>query len=146
MIPDINNFTWQSLHEYIERIISSTQNALQAFNKDARAHRLATSTGLEHQLDFLQWCLSLVNEMQHREDMQVICPIMSVGTIRLRCRHAQYSASDFAWIVPIANNRYSLKRINSSEPEVEWYFEGDTNQVIEKVEKLVKEICSQEKH
>lgn len=143
MQPNLNDFTWQSLYKYIEDIIFATQEELQS---PYVLNHVESSTGLKNQLELLRLCLVLVNEMRNREDMQVICPIMSVGIIRLRCRHAQFNSSDFAWILPIADGRYSLKQINLHEPKMEWLFEGNLSQVVEKVEKLVKEICAQEDH
>ena len=144
MIPDVNALTWQSLYEYIERRIVGLQNALKMIQQDVRAVDLANSTtSLEHQLELLRWYLPLVTEMQNREDMQVICPIMSLEIIRLRCRSAQANSPDFAWILPVANGRYSLKQRRSGESEQVELIEGGLSQIVEIVGKLVKAICVQ---
>jgi hypothetical protein len=148
MIPDINDFTWQSLYEYIERRISGAQNAIQMIKKDARFSELSPPTkGLEHELQLLQWCIPLVKEIQTRESLQNICPIMSLEIIRLRCRSKndrQVYSSDFAWISPIADGRFNIRQIESQKSEDAQLFEGSLSQTVEKVEKLVKEICVKE--
>ena len=106
--------------------------------------------GLERELEMLRSCLPLVREMQNRENLQDICPIMSLNIIRLRCRH-RYAEQDgfleFAWISPIAEGRYSLLQMGmneSQEPEKLHASGTDLIQIVEEVEKLVKEICAQE--
>lgn len=148
MIPDINDFTWQSLYEYIERRISGAQNAIQMIKKDASFSELSQPTkGLEHELQLLQWCIPLVKEIQTRESLQNICPIMSLEIIRMRCRSKndrQVYSSDFAWISPIADGRFNIRQIESQKSEDMQLFEGNLSQTVEKVEKLVKEICIKE--
>ena len=148
MIPDINDFTWQSLYEYIERRISGAQNAIQMIKKDAHFSELSQPTRvLEHQLELLQWCIPLVKEIQTRESLQNICPIMSLEIIRLRCRRkndGQVYSSDFAWVSPIADGRFNIRQIESQKSEDTQLFEGDLRQTVEKVEKLVKEIYIKE--
>ncbi len=150
MISEPSNFTWQSLHEYIERRIAGTLNTLQLIEKDPHVSSFAQSKAtLEHQLELLRWCLPLVSKMQNRKDMQAIRPMMSLDLIRLSCRHQHDSedhSPDFAWILPIADGRYSLKQINPQEPESSSFFEGDLIQIVEKIEKLVKEKCAKEAH
>ncbi len=151
MISDINDFTWQSLYEYIERRISGVLDVLQRINMDSQANDLSPmSESLERQLDLLRWCLPLVSEMQKKENLQVICPIMSLELIRLRCRSqhdSQVHSSDFAWITPIADGIYQLvqREVNNSETKTPLSMEGNIFQIIEKVELLVKEKCTQAK-
>jgi len=148
MIPDINDFTWQSLYEYIERKISGAQNAIQMIKKGAHFSELSQTTRvLEHQIELLQWCIPLVKEIQTRESLQNICPIMSLEIIRLRCRRkndGQVYSSDFAWVSPIADGRFNIRQIESQKSEDTQLFEGDLRQTVEKVEKLVKEIYIKE--
>ncbi len=153
MTPELNELTWQSLHEYIERRIAGALNGLQLIEKDIRASSLAqTKASLERELKMLHSCIPLVREMQNKEDMQIVCPIMSLDLIRLRCRHQhdnQVRSPDFAWISPVADGRYILARMKvnkSQELEKLWSFEGDLVQIVEKVENLVKEICTEENH
>jgi hypothetical protein len=153
MVPEPNDLTWQSLYEYIQRRIAGTLNSLQLIEKDVHAGQLAEiKVSLERELEMLRWCLPLVREMQNKEDMQVVCPIMSLDLIRLRCRQ-QHDNQDrppfFAWISPIANERYRLARVKVNklqEPEKLWSFEGDLTEIVEKVENLVKEVYTAEDH
>jgi hypothetical protein len=153
MIPDINDFTWQSLYEYIERRIAGTQRVIQIIKENTHPDELSQRIkGSEHQLELLQWCIPLVKELQTRESLQNICPIMSLEIIRLRCRHktdGQVYFSDFAWILPIADGRFNIRRIESQkseDPQVEdmQLFEGNLGETLEKVEELAKEICIKE--
>jgi len=153
MTTELDDLTWQSLYEYIERRITGAQNALQLIQKNTHGDDLAQSTArFKRELEWLGWCLPLVSEMLNKEDMQVICPIMSLDLIRLGCRHphdGQDHSSDFAWISPIAEGKYFLKRIRVNNPgglETLWSFEGDLSQIVEKLENLVKEICVQGNH
>src|SRR5512141_1080434 len=102
MVPEPNDLTWQSLYEYIQRRIAGALNSLQLIEKDVHASQLAEmKVSLERELEMLRWCLPLVREMQSKEDMQVVCPIMSLDLIRLRCRQQhdnQIRPPFFAWI------------------------------------------------
>jgi hypothetical protein len=147
MITDINDFTWQSLYEYIERRIAGAQNVIQMIKENTRPNEPTQPIkGLEHQIELLQWCIPLVKELQTRESLQNICPIMSLEIIRLRCRRkndGQVYSSDFAWISPIADGRFNIRQINSEKSNDDiLLFEGDLRQTVEKVEKLVEEICT----
>src|SRR6266540_1525257 len=121
MIFELDDFTWQTLYEYIERRIAGVLDTLQLIRMDSQASSFAhMSESQQHQLNLLRSCLPLVREMQSKEDLQMICPIMSVDLIHLRCRsqpNHQVSSSDFAWITPIAEERYSLMRIETKESE-----------------------------
>jgi len=147
---ELDEFTWQTLYEYIQRRIAGVLDTLQLINKDSQGNNFAhMRESLERQQDLLQWCIPLVREMQKRENMQAICPIMSLELIRLRCRSQydnQVQSSDFAWITPIADGMYKLVRreVNNSEAKAPWSMEGNVSQIIEKVEILVKEVCTRE--
>ena len=153
MASEFEELTWQSLYEYIERRIVGVLNGLQLIENDKSVSSYTqTKASLEHDLDLLRWYLPLVKKMQSKEIMQVVCPIMSIGLIRLRYRpqhNSQVSLPDFAWIAAIADDRYSLVRVKVSKPEgLEklWSFEGDLVQIVEKIENLVKEICTEDNH
>ncbi len=140
MRVDIDNFTWQSLLEYIERRITGTRNAVQMIKENMRLDESSSQAtkGLEHQLELLQWCIPLVKELQTKESLQNICPIMSLEIIRLRCRRqidGQTFSSDFVWILPIADGRFNIKQEDTQS------FEGNLRQTVEVIERLVKEMC-----
>ena len=143
------DFTWQTLYEYIERRIAGVLKALQFLREDPRLNNLseAHTIGLVRELEMLRQCLALVIEMQSRESLQDICPMLSLNIIRLRCRH-QYAEQDdsleFAWISPIEEGRYSLVPLRMNEFHESGQrtsFEADLNQIVAEVEKLVKEVC-----
>ncbi|MBK7893944.1 MAG: hypothetical protein IPJ90_03450 [Anaerolineaceae bacterium] len=138
MLSELNGFTWDSLHEYIQGRLNGTQSALRTIQEDSRASDLEQLIKvLENQIKLLHWCLPLVEEMQTRKNMYEICPIMSLEIIRLRCRQ-KLDSPDFAWISPVADKKYSLKKILSQEPE----FEGSLFQIVEKIEEIAKETCT----
>ena len=147
MIPKPSSLTWKSLYEYIERRIAGALEALELIKREASTNGSAhMSTSLEHQLEILQWCLPLVKEIQSHEDLQVICPIMSLELIRLGCRSQdkQDRSSDFAWITPVGSERYNLVRLGqkqSETAEILWSYEGGISEIIEKVKTLIREIC-----
>ena len=149
MTSEVSDYTWQTLHEYIERRIAGVLHALQFLREDPRLQNVseAHTTGFERELEMLRSCLPLVREMQNRENLQNISPFMSLNWIRLRCRpwHAeQDDILEFAWISPIAEGRYSLVRMSESqESEKLPSFDADLMQIVEEVEKLVKETCAQ---
>jgi hypothetical protein len=144
MLSELNDFTWDSLHEYIQRRINEAESALRTMQEDGRASNLEQSIKvLENQIKLLHWCLPLVEEIQTSKNMHEICPIMSLEIIRLRCRQ-KLDSPDFAWISPLADRKYSLKRILSQEPEKEWLFEGSLFEIVEKIEEIVKETCVKE--
>jgi hypothetical protein len=150
MIPDPNSLTWQSLHAYIERRITGVLETLALIQRNFPADdRAQMSVTWERQLEMLQWCLPLVREMQNRENLQGVCPILSLDAIRLKCRSQdnQARASDFARIAPVASNRYTLVRVGrnpSQTADILWSFEGETSEIVEKVETLANEICAQQ--
>ena len=143
------DFTWQTLYEYIERRIAGALKALQFLREDPRLTNVdkVHTASFERELDMLRQCLPLVTEMQSRESLQDICPILSLNIIRLRCRHRHTEQDDsleFAWISPIAEGRYSLRRMRineSQEPGKPDLFDSDLVKIVEEVEKLLKEIC-----
>ena len=142
-------FTWQSLYEYIERRIAGALKALKLFKEDPRFTDVDEIhyTSFERELQMLRQCLTLVIELQGRKSLQGISPILSLNIIRLRCRE-QSDESDgfveFAWISPIAEGKYSLRQlgINASEEIDELNpIEADLIQIVEQVEERVKELC-----
>jgi hypothetical protein len=153
MTTELSEYTWQTLYEYIERRIAGLLHALQ-FLKDPRLQNVdeaqAHTAGFERQLEMLRSCLPLVSEMQNRENLQDICPVMSLNIIRLQCRHRhdkQDGFLEFAWISPIAEGRYSLKKIGTNESQGSGNLqsiEADLTQIVEEVEQLVKAICIDE--
>jgi hypothetical protein len=152
MTSEINDFTWQSLHEYIERRIAGVLNVLQSLRDDPRLQNLDEryTTSFERELEMLRQCLALVIEMQSRESLQDISPILSLNIIRLRCRYRyveQDGFLEFAWISPIAERKYSLVKIGMNEsPESgrPHSIDADLIQIVQEVEKLVKENCANE--
>jgi hypothetical protein len=143
------DFTWQTLYEYIERRIAGVLKALQFVKEDPRLTNVdeTYSMRFERELKMLRQCLALVIEMQSRESLQELCPILSLNIIRLRCRHQHAEQDDsleFAWISLIGEGRYSLQRMGineSQEPTRPDSFDADLLKIVEQVEKLVKEIC-----
>ena len=143
------DFTWQTLYEYIERRIADVLKALQFLREDLRLNNVgeAHTIGLERELEMLRQCSALVIEMQSREALQGICPILSLNIIRLRCRHQyadQEDSLEFAWISPIEEGRYSLAQLRMNEFHESGQrplFEADLTQIVAEVEKLVKETC-----
>ena len=152
MTSEIENYTWQSLYEHIEKRIAGVLKALQLFREETRLKNLdeVHTMAFEHELEILHWYLPLVREMQSRENLQRICPIMSLNTLRLLCRPSQPQQErfvEFAWITPTAEERYSLvgMEVNESQsPEELPSFEADLIQIVEEVEKLVKVKCVSE--
>jgi len=151
MDTELSDFTWHSLYEHIESRITGIQKGIQIIKLNNRLKDLPQPIeNLEYELERLQWCLPLVREMQAREDMQVVCPIMSVNMIRLRCRANQDNQAhsfDFAWISAIADGRFSVIRLETNESRLMaqlWSFEGNLPQTVEKIETLVKELCHNE--
>jgi len=148
MIPEPNSLTWQSLYAYIEKRIAGVHETLELIQKNFPAtDRTQMSASWESKLEMLQWCLPLVREMQGRENLQVICPILSLDAIRLKCRSqvSQTPSPDFAWIGAVASGRYKLVRVGANQSQsadILWSFEGETAEIIEKVETLVKELCA----
>ena len=149
---ELNDFTWQSLYEYIERRITGTLKALKLVREDPRLANVDEiyPASFERELEMLRQCLALVTEIQGRESLSDLSPILSLNIIRLRCRHRHVEQGDyveFAWISPIGDGRYTLRQlgINESE-ELEKLnsFDADLVQIVEHVEKLVKEICVDE--
>ena len=52
--------------------------------------------------------------------------------------------SDFAWLWPVSEQRFGLARIRTVPgryPETLWSIEGNLEQIVEEVEKLVTEQC-----
>ncbi len=150
MIPNVNDFSWQSLYEYIERIIANISSALDGFSRtDIDVDVNEDTLSLRQQLDHLLWLKPLVREMSSRQDMQLICPIMSVGIIRLRCHNQDAKstrATDLAWLWSVSEKKFGLKRIKvipGQDPETLWSIEGNLEQIVEEIEKLVREHCSQ---
>ena len=151
MTSELSEYTWQTLYEYIERRIAGVLHALQFLREDPRLQNVgeAHATGFKRELEMLRSCLPLVREMQNRKGLQDISPFMSLNLIRLRCRprHAeQDDILEFAWISPIAEGRYSLVRMGMSESQKSEKLpslDADLNQIVEAVEKLVKETCAE---
>jgi hypothetical protein len=150
MFPDPNSLTWQSLYAHIESRIAGVLETLELIKSNFHTdHQAQMSASWEHQLEMLQWCLPLVKDIQNREELQTICPIMSLDVIRLRCRshNNEVRSSDFAWLTPVAQERFKLVRLGQSQSQkadILWAFEGETSEIIEKIETLVKEICAQQ--
>ena len=150
MASELSDFTWHSLYELIEFRITGLQKGLQFFRLHNSSENDMTEAikTFEHELDVLQRYIPLVKEMQVRENMQVVCPIMSLNMIRLRCPHKpddQDSSSDFAWISSIADGKFSIVRLDTSESrlmEELWSFEGNLPQTVEKIETLIEELCN----
>jgi hypothetical protein len=147
-----SEFTWQSLDEYIERRIAGVLNVLQSLRDDPRLQNLDEryTTSFKRELEMLRQCLALANEMKSRESLQDLSPILSLNSIRLRCRYRQVEEDgflEFAWVSPIAEGQYSLVKIGmnesakSGEPHS---IDADLIQIVQEVEKLVKENCADE--
>ena len=152
MTAEPGEYTWQSLYEYIESRTAGVLSALQFLREDPRLQDVDELhiASFDRELKMLRSCLALVSEMQHRENLQGISPILSLNMIRLRCRHPHVEQDgylEFAWISPIAEGRYSLTIIGtneSQEPENSHPASADLIQIVEEVEKLTKEICGDE--
>jgi hypothetical protein len=153
---EFSEYTWQTLYEYIERRIASARHAIQFLREDPRLPRDDPSmvesdqihiTSFETQLERLLSCLPLIREMQSRENLQAIRPIMSVEIIRLGCRRVLRDQDDyleFAWILPKPGNRYRLQTMHTNSaplPEDEWSPDLGLSQVVDEVEKLAREYC-----
>ena len=144
----IDEYTWQSLQEYIERLIAGLLDSLAKIDSDTPpdlVNRLEEMA--QQELGVLNQSLHLVVEMQRRESIQLVIPIMGVEMIRLRCRQCrdgQVRPADFAWILPVGEQVYKLVRLEFKETgeygEL-WTFEGDLQQTAEKIEELVDELC-----
>ena len=152
MTSQFNEFTWQSLYETIESRIAGVRNVLQSLRDDPRLQNLDERyiTSFERQLEVLRQCLALAIELQSRESLQDLSPILSLNSIRLRCRSRQVEQDglfEFAWISPIAEGKYSLVKIGMNEsPESGQPHSIDAVllQIVQEVEKLVKENCADE--
>jgi hypothetical protein len=145
---NIGSYSWQTLQDYIERRVAGLLDSLGKIDPDAPPDLAKEMREMaQRQLKVLNRSLPLVTEMQHRENMQVIIPIMSLDMIRLGCRQcgeSQVRSADFAWITPIGEEIYHLVRSGfqeTGEYGALWTFEGNLRQIVEKVEELVDELC-----
>src|SRR5690349_14032465 len=136
------DFTWQTLYEHIEGMITDLLNILQSLEDHPRLKLDEIyTTSFEDRLAMLRSCLLLVSEMQKRENLHDICPIMSLDTIRLHCRHRD---TGFAQISPLADGRYRIVEVGMNEHEESGKLRSlDMNliQIVDEVEKLAKRTC-----
>jgi hypothetical protein len=143
----IDEYTWQSLQDYIERRITGLLDSLAMINSDTPPDLVNRATAMaQQQLEVLNRSLSLVVEMQHRGDTLLVIPIMSLDMIRLGCRQCgdEVRSADFAWIEPVGEGVYKFVRLGFKETgeygEI-WTSKGDLEQTAEKIKKLVDELC-----
>ncbi len=137
MTSEPTGFTWQTLYEYIEGLITGVLNIQQSLkNQPQRKLDEIYTTTFEHELVIWRSYLLLIGEMQKRENLNAICPIMGVNTIRLFCHH---QSTSFVSITSIADGRYHLKMSGGLHS-----FDVDLIHMADEVEKLVKENCGDE--
>ena len=155
-LTEFSEYTWKTLYEYVERRIANVRHAIQFLREDPRLPRDNPSMvesdqihiiSFENQLERLLSCLPLIHAMQSRENLKAIRPIMSLEVIRLGCHcilHNQDDYLEFAWIMPKAGDRYQLETIQTSNahpPEDEWSLDLGLSQIVDEVEKSVRDYC-----
>jgi hypothetical protein len=147
----IDEYTWQSLQDYIERLLAGLLDTLARIKADTSPDHLDRVEEMaQRKLEALNKSLLLVVEMRRREKVRLVVPIMSIGMIRLRCRQwggSRTRLTDFAWVAPVGEETYRLVRLGFKKTgeygELET-FEGDLQQTAEKIEELVDEVCGED--
>ena len=139
MTPEPTGFTWQTLYEHIEGLITGVLNIQQSMkdHPHLKLDKVYTTT-FEHELVIWRSYLLLVREMQKRENLDDIRPIMGLNTIRLYCPDQDTA---FASITSIPDGRYHLQMKESKMSESLHSFDVDLTHRPDEVEKLVKENC-----
>ncbi len=145
---EFGNYTWQSLRDYVDRRITGLLDTITEINqKFPRDQAASMKKGLRSQLEYLYWCVPLVNEFQRREDMQLISPLMSLDAIRLSCFQCiddKVRLVEFAMIGARKEGLYRVVRVESSEGKkhkAQVLCEGSLEQTVEAVRKIVEQIC-----
>ena len=133
MTSEPTGFTWQTLYEYIEGLIAGVVKLQQSLKEHPhiKVAEIYTTTFAQN-LVIWHLYLLLIREMQKRENLDDIRPIMGLNTIHLYCPDQNTS---FASITATADGRYQLQMKASM-------FDVDLIHLADEIEKLVKETCS----
>lgn len=142
MKAEPTRFTWHTLYEYVESLIAGVVNIQQALKEhpELKLDDIYTST-FERELVTWRSCLLLISEIQKKEKLGSIRPIMGLNTIHL---YYEDLNTAFAYITPLANGQYRFEREKGKKSKklenLQIVEDMNLFQVVNEVEKLIKGI------